>query len=123
ELRNRCSMSCGLRLRLKEFPAVLERDLARIDALWSDGLSRFGGSFLAGRAWSAVDAFFAPVAFRIQSYGLTLGHPAAAYAERLLAVPSMRQWYADGLRETFRDQPHEEEIRQMADVIDDLRAR
>lgn len=57
ELRNRCSMSCGLRIRLNEIPAVLERDIARVGALWSDGLRRFGGPFLSGRAFSAVDAF------------------------------------------------------------------
>lgn len=123
ELRNRCPMSCGVRIRLHEIPEVLVRDLARLEALWGDGLSRFGGPFLAGRAFTAVDAFFAPVAFRIQSYGLALGAAAAAYASRLLELESMRAWYADALQERFRDEPHEEEISRLGRGIEDLRAR
>jgi glutathione S-transferase len=121
ELRNRCSMTCGVRLRLHEVPTALERDLARLGALWSDGLSRFGGPFLAGAAFTAVDAFFAPVAFRIRSYGLTVDPAASEYTARLLNLSSMRDWYGAALKETFRDQPHEEEIRQMGTVLEDLR--
>ena len=65
------------------FGRSLAHDIARLGALWNDGLERFGGPFLAGRAFSAVDAFFAPVAFRIQSYNLILDTTSAAYARRL----------------------------------------
>ena len=123
ELRNRCSMSCGLRIRLKEFPAALERDIDRLAALWKDGLHRFGGPFLSGKSFSAVDAFFAPVAFRIQTYAVALDSAAAAYAQRLLHLESMRDWYAGALKETFRDQPHEEEVAHMGTVLEDLRAQ
>jgi glutathione S-transferase len=123
ELRNRCSMSCGVRIRLHEIPAALTRDIARIEALWGDGLSRFGGPFLAGKSFTAVDAFFAPVAFRVQTYGLALGPDSAAYVARLLGLESMRAWYADALREAFRDEPHEEEISQIGRTTEDLRAR
>ena len=123
ELRNRCAMSCGLRARLKDVPAALKRDIARIDALWSDGLSRFGGPFLAGKAFTAVDAFYAPVCFRIQTYGLALGSAPAAYAARVLDLESMKQWYADALAEKFRDVPHEAEILERADALEDLREK
>jgi glutathione S-transferase len=122
ELRNRCSMSCGVRLRLKQTPAALTRDIARLDALWSDGLDRFGGPFLAASSFTAVDAFFAPVAYRVQTYGLELRPAAAAYAKRLLEIPAMREWYAAALAEDFRDEPHEEEMLEMASLIEDLRA-
>jgi glutathione S-transferase len=122
ELRNRCSMSCGVRLRLKETPAALKRDIARLETLWSDGLDRFGGPFLAAAYFTAVDAFFAPVAYRVQSYGLELSPPAAAYVQRLLQLPAMRRWYAAALAETFRDAPHEVEMLEMATVVEDLRA-
>jgi glutathione S-transferase len=122
ELRNRCSMSCGVRLRLKETPAALQRDIARLEALWSDGLARFGGPFLAAGSFTAVDAFFAPVAYRVQTYGLRLGPATAAYAQRLLEVPAMRQWYEAALAERFRDAPHEAEMLELATVIEDLRA-
>jgi glutathione S-transferase len=123
ELRNRCSMSCGVRIRLKQTPAALERDIARIGALWNDGLNRFGGPFLAGKAFTAVDAFFAPVAFRIQTYALVLDAAAAEYAVRLLRLRSMRDWYASALKETFRDAPHEEEILHMGAVLEDMREK
>jgi glutathione S-transferase len=123
ELRNRCSMTCGVTVRLKDFPPALERDIARVGALWTDGVRRFGGPYLAGDAFTAVDAFFAPVAFRIQSYGLTLVQTAAEYAARLLNLSSMRDWYADALKEKFRDQPHEDEMLQMGSVLQDLRER
>ena len=123
ELRTRCSMTCGVRAHLKQRPPALERDLERLQALFGEGLARFGGTFLAGDRFSAVDAFFAPVAFRVQTYGLQLGPAAAGYLVRLLSLASMKAWYAAAIQETFRDLPHEEEIAQMATVTQDLRAR
>jgi glutathione S-transferase len=122
DLRSFCSMTCGVRLRLNNMPSSLARDIARIGTLWNDGLSRFGGPFLAGRAYSAVDAFFAPVAFRIQTYGLVLDSASAAYATRLLQLASMREWYASALAETWRDAPHEVDMTQLGTVLQDLRA-
>ena len=122
ELRSRCSMTCGQRVRLNEMPAALERDITRLGALWNDGLRRFGGPFLAGEAFTAADAFYAPVAFRVRTYGLTLDAPAAAYADRLLGIRAMREWYADALEETLRDLPHEEGVLQLGTVLEDLRA-
>jgi glutathione S-transferase len=122
ELRNRCSMSCGVRVQLHSVTAALSADLKRLATLWNDGLRRFGGPFLAGPAFSAVDAFFAPVAFRVQTYGLTLDAAAQAYVTRMLERASLRNWYDAGLRETWRDGPHEVEIGQFGNVTQDLRA-
>ena len=122
ELRNRCSMSCGLRVQLHSITPALSADLNRLATLWNDGLSRFGGPFLAGAAFSAVDAFFAPVVFRMQTYGLLLDAVSQAYATRMLARDSLRSWYEAGLRETWRDAPHEVEIGQFGQVLQDLRA-
>jgi len=122
ELRGRCSMTCGQRIRLHETPAALEHDIARLGSLWNEGLRRFGGPFLAGKAFTAVDAFYAPVAFRIQSYRLPLDAPAAAYAEHLLGIGAMREWYAAALKETLRDAPHEDDVLRLGTVLEDLRA-
>jgi len=123
ELRSRCSMSCGVLIRLAHFSPALVRDVARLSTLWGDGLQRFGGPFLAGSEFTAVDAFFAPVAFRIKSYSLALELPAAEYAARLLSLGGMQEWYAAALQETFRDQPHEQEILQVGEILEDLRAK
>ena len=56
DLRNQCSMSCGVLVRLAHCSPGLVQDVARVSALWGDGLQRFGGPFLAGRAFTAVDA-------------------------------------------------------------------
>jgi len=120
-LRDRCTMSCGLRVRLRDMPANLAHDIARLDELWTEGLSRFGGPFLAGSKLTAVDGFFAPVVFRVQTYGLALGAPAAAYAKHMLAVPAVQRWYADALAETSRESSHEDEVTRTGTVLEDLR--
>lgn len=121
-LRNICGMNVGVRVRLHEQSDALKANLARLDELWTEGLDRFGGPFLAGESFTAVDAFFCPVAFRIQTYGLKLGDTAMAYAERLLALPAMQEWYEAGVAETIRDLPHDAEIAQVGTLIEDLRA-
>jgi glutathione S-transferase len=57
-----------IRVTLTSIGAPLARDLARLQELWMDGIGRFGGPFLTGSYFCAVDAFFAPVAFRIQTF-------------------------------------------------------
>ena len=120
-LRQQCSMSCGVRIRLHAYTDALARDVARIDALWSEGLGRFRGPFLAGASFSAVDAFFAPVAFRVQTYDLALSDPAAAWVTRMLALPGMKQWYAEALAEHWRDEMHEVELREAGEWLADHR--
>jgi glutathione S-transferase len=121
-LRNECPMCCGVRVEMKSISPALQHDLDRIDELWSEGLERFGGPFLAGDAFCAVDAFFAPVAFRIQTYRLRLGDTAAAYAQRLLNLGFMREWYEAGLQESWRELSHDQEITEAGTLIADLRA-
>jgi glutathione S-transferase len=121
-LRDMCSMNCGIRVRLRETPDSLLKDIARIEELWGEGLKRFGGPFLAGDAFSAVDAFFAPVVFRVQTYGLALGAIAQGFAARMQALPSMREWYRTALAETWRDLPHEADLSRVGEIVSDLRA-
>jgi glutathione S-transferase len=122
-LRNTCHMCCGLRISLHALDPALRADLARLEALWADGLSRFGGPFLAGARFTAADAFFTPVAFRIQTYDPPLGDDARRYAAQLLALPAMQEWYTAALAETWRDEAHEADIRQVGVWRQDLRAR
>lgn len=121
-LRNICSMNVGVRVKLNELSGALKANLARLSVLWNSGLERFGGPFLAGSYFSAADAFFCPVAFRVQTYGLQLDATSMHYAERLLNLPAMRGWYNAGLAETFRDEPHDAGLRQFGTITQDLRA-
>jgi len=120
-LRNECSMSCGQRVVLRARSKALENDLNRIGVLWQDGLSRFGGPFLAGQKFTAVDAFFAPVAYRFQTYGIELGTVCDDYAARLRALPAMQEWYEAALIEPWREAAHEQEVAAGAASITDLR--
>jgi glutathione S-transferase len=120
-LRGICGMSVGIRVRLDGISPALEADLARIDRLWSEGLARFGGPFLAGASFTAADAFFAPVAFRYQTYSPPVTADADAYARRLLALPSMREWYDAALTEPWRDEAHEAETLAVGTILQDFR--
>ena len=120
-LRDRCPMTVGLRVRLHDHPAALVRDLARLGELWNEGLMRFGGPFLAGRSFSAVDAFFAPVAFRVRTYTLDLPGAPADYVERLLNLPGMQAWEQAALAEPWREPAHEAEIAALGERLEDFR--
>jgi glutathione S-transferase len=121
-LRERCTMNCGIRVRIDDMSSALKRDVDRVCEVWNEGIERFGGPFFAGRSFTAVDAFFAPVAFRVQTYGLTLDDVSAAYVDRLLALPSMRRWEADALAEPWREPGHEAEARRAGTWLEDRRA-
>jgi glutathione S-transferase len=121
-LRDVCTMNCGIRVKLNGVSSALQRDLSRLEDVWADGIARFGGTFLAGSRFSAVDAFYAPVAFRIQTYEPPIGADARRYAAQLLALPPMQEWYRIALTETARDEPHEAEARGVGEWTADLRA-
>jgi glutathione S-transferase len=100
--RLREELSMDVCLRRPQVPsAAAAADIARIGALWREGRARFGhdGDFLCG-SFSAVDAFWCPVAFRFQTYGIALDGVAAAYSRALLALPAMQEWAAAAARET-----------------------
>jgi glutathione S-transferase len=120
-LRQVCTMNVGLRVRLHAQSAALQADIRRIDELWSEGLTRFGGPYLAGAEFTVVDAFYCPVAYRVRTYGIELSGAAAQYAARLVELPSMRAWEAAALQETFRETDHEAEVLQAGTILADYR--
>ncbi|MGE0501348.1 MAG: glutathione S-transferase N-terminal domain-containing protein [Rhizobiaceae bacterium] len=121
-LRDRCGMNCGIRVALGERPPALEADIARIGEIWNGGLERFGGPFLCGPAFTAIDAFYAPVVFRAQTYGLQFGGGAVSYLQRMLDLPAMKEWYASALAEVWREKGHEDETMSSGTLIADYRA-
>lgn len=121
-IRDLCSMSCGIRVRLRKRPPGLVAEWQRMAELWAEGLDRFGGPYLAGAAFTAVDAFYAPVAFRVMSYSPVLPARAQGYADMLLALAPMRAWYEAGIAETWRDEAHDLEVERSGDMLEDLRA-
>ena len=120
-LRNDCTMNVGVRVKPKPMSDALVANVARIMELWEEGLSRFGGPYLAGTALTAVDAFFAPVAFRVRTYGLDVGK-GAAWVDTMLAHPAMLEWEAQALAERWREVGHEEELLSCGAILADFRA-
>jgi glutathione S-transferase len=120
-LRNQHGMNVGLRVAVAKRGPELLADIARMEALWNEGLTRFGGPYLAGAEFTAVDAFFAPVIYRVQTYGISFDGKAAAYVQTMLTHPALREWEIAALAEDFRDLPHEADITQVGTISADLR--
>lgn len=93
-LRDRPSMN--LRRRYSGFePTEAEAaDAARVQELWGWALSRFGGPYLGGAGFGAVDAMYAPVATRFVTYGFEMTPESQRYVEAVYAHPSFRRWHA-----------------------------
>lgn len=121
-LRGACPMNMRRAYRGFEPDAAVCADLDRLALIWAHARSRRTreGEFLFG-TFSAVDAFFAPVASRVATYGLEMVGEDRAYVAALLAHPSVRRWRAMGMADTHiqpqyemeleaRDNPHEPAI-------------
>lgn len=120
-LRNDCTMNVGVRVTPKAMSAALERDVTRISEIWAQGLDSFGGPFLAGPQFTAADAFFAPVAFRVRTYGLDVGHAGQEWVHNMLGLPAMLAWEKDALTESWREASHEAELQACGEIIADYR--
>jgi len=92
-LRNALPMEIAARHPTRELDDSTKADIARVVEIWTTALSENGknGGFLLGH-FTVADAFYAPVATRFVTYGITLPRAASAYVKRILALPPMREW-------------------------------
>lgn len=110
-LRNHCPMNLRVSYTDCEPPAEVLADLARLETVWAWARKVTGSQtpWLTG-AYSAADAFYAPVAARIASYNLPVSPESAAYVQAHLAHPSFRRWRAmgmvDGADQDFYRRPY-----------------
>ncbi|MCZ8172405.1 MAG: glutathione S-transferase family protein [Brevundimonas sp.] len=121
-LRNDCTMNVGVRVTPKPMSVGLQRNVMRVREIFEEGLARFNGPWLAGSTFSAVDAFYAPVAYRIRTYGLDVGK-GQAWVDHVLAHPAMQQWEAEALAEQWREESHEAELAAAGTITADYRQR
>ena len=104
-LRGACPMNFYHAYAGFEVTPEVQADLDRLAELWAHARAMTGQG--AGRdpwlfgAFSAADAFFAPVASRIHTYDLKMGEADAAYARALLAHPSVARWRAMALADGY----------------------
>jgi glutathione S-transferase len=81
----------------------VQADIDRLEALWDWARSRWGGAgpYLFGDSFCAVDAFYAPVASRCQTYGIALKPESQAYVDALLQHPATQAFFEAGKRESW----------------------
>lgn len=119
-LRNDCTMNVGVRVAPKSMSPALRRNVARVREIFEQGLERFGGPWLAGTAFTAADAFYAPVAWRIRTYGLDVGR-GQEWVDHVIAHPGMQEWERQALAEDWREESHEAEMAAAGTVTADYR--
>ena len=96
-LRSHCPMNLRVSYTDCAPPDAVLADLARLETLWAWAQDLTGAATWLCGAYSAADAFFAPVASRIATYNLPLGPRAMAYVNAHLSHPSFRRWRAMGM--------------------------
>lgn len=98
DLRSELPMNIRARRKIQLSSGAL-KDIARIDAIWSEQASKYPNEWLFGE-WSIVDAMYAPVALRFQTYGIELSAAASAYQKKVLSSESLQQWLDEAALET-----------------------
>ncbi len=78
--------------------AGAQSDIDRITAIWRQQLAASSGPFLFGEL-TLADAMYAPVCTRFATYDVALDPVCAAYRDRILALPFLREWTAAALTE------------------------
>ncbi len=93
ELRGRMPMNCRAEGRVIQHDEALDKDIERIQAIWTECRLRYGqsGPWLFGH-FTIADAMFAPVVFRFNTYGIECQGLAGEYLQRVLQDEDMQAW-------------------------------
>lgn len=104
-VRRDLSMNIHRRTPAVPWAPDTQADIARIDALWSSLRTTHAarGPWLFGQRCIA-DAFYAPVATRMRSYGVALSPAAQSFADAVFADADFRAWEAASLPDSW-DRP------------------
>jgi glutathione S-transferase len=113
ELRKRMPMNVSADLPGQGRTPEVERNIERIVAIWTEcreaaHASGAEGPLLFGH-FTIADAMYAPVVSRFHTYGVSLPPVAAAYAEAVRVLPSVRAWTEAALAEdafVAHDEPY-----------------
>jgi glutathione S-transferase len=99
-LRNDMTMCVRERVDVRPWSDALAANIARVEEIWNESRQRFGagGDYLCG-AYSLADVFYAPVAFRFQTYGVAPAGAAGRYLAALLGHPHVQEWERAALAE------------------------
>ena len=101
-LRRHCPMNMQRPPKRRALTPEVQRDVARIEQMWSDCRARFGadGPFLFGTA-GAADAMYAPVVSRFHTYDVGISSNARVYMEAVMALPAWTEWEKAARQESW----------------------
>ncbi len=99
-LRSQLPMNCHRQANESRWNEHTTQDIKRIQAIWLDLRTRFGsdGDFLCGK-FGIVDAMFAPVCIRFESYSIALDENARNYVNAIYQLPAMQRWLSEAMLE------------------------
>ena len=101
-LRALWPMNARARNRRTAVTAQLAADIERIDEIWNDCRSRFGGggSWLFGE-YGIADAMYAPVVLRFKTYGADISPTARWYMASVLEDAPLQEWLQAAAQEPW----------------------
>ncbi|MCF6441901.1 glutathione S-transferase family protein [Pseudoalteromonas luteoviolacea] len=98
-LKNAMPMNIRAKRHIEVNPQVL-KDIQRVEAIFTEQMQRYKqkDGWLFGD-WSMVDAMFAPVCLRFDTYGVELNARAQKYVEQVFTCPVLSRWRDQALLE------------------------
>ncbi|MDK1287547.1 glutathione S-transferase family protein [Pseudoalteromonas sp. B95] len=98
-LKNAMPMNIRAKRHVEVNSQIL-KDIQRVEIIFTEQMQRYKqkGDWLFGD-WSMVDAMFAPVCLRFDTYGIELNACAQKYVKQVLACPVLSRWRDQALLE------------------------
>ncbi|MCV2401830.1 glutathione S-transferase family protein [Marinomonas sp. C2222] len=98
-VRGEMPMNCRAKKKIT-LSENAEKEVLWIDNTWTALRKQHDsqGDFLFG-PFSLIDAFFAPVVFRFNTYGISVSSESQAYIQAILAHPAMQEWLQASIEE------------------------
>lgn len=94
-LRSQLSMDIKLRTTLSHLTPGTVSDIERICHIWDQSIRTNRGPYLLGKTFGILDAFYAPIVLRLQSYGINVENKnAAKYMKAILENQAVKEWIA-----------------------------
>ena len=109
-MRSELHMNCSANKRVISISKACRRDLDKVADLWQscmeltaqmEGINQGGNKGYLFGEFSIADAFFAPVAVRMQGYDVAIQLDTEQYVTHLLNNPAVAQWVLEGKAETI----------------------
>ena len=90
----RSALPMNLKVHHERFPVFsgARPDIERIETIWQECLTQYGGPFLFGASPTTADAMYAPVTTRFLTYAVALSAPSAAYCQTIAEWAPMAEW-------------------------------